>query len=381
MKRRHSHTLTANARARRMVHPGKSGRTKAPNPLKLDPSRTITLRKAFQRELRKRFRELRRRIWHLIAEEDALGLAVSTGTSAALMQPPKQPKLILTNQRWRFHSSPAKLQAFRDWLKAQQQQVFDSSYEAAVERYINEGFRKGAGRSFDDVRKPARAKATAAATAGQVRNAAAQDVASWYQGTREEFLRSAFGQPVAREKVELLASRVFTDLEGITESMDAALTRTLVNGLVRGANPREIARDLARDVDGLGAKRAETIARDAIIGTHAEGQLLALEQLGVEEVGVMAEWQATPDERTCSRCQAMEGLVLKIEEAHGLLPLHPNCRCSWVPNIGFEGDTPRQSKEEIEEVFEEVARGAEEDWADLRVDISADRPRSVLDRP
>ena len=33
----------------------------------------------------------------------------------------------------------------------------------------------------------------------------------------------------------------------------------------------------------------------------------------------------------CGMCASMEGEIMKVEEARGLIPRHPSCRCAWVP--------------------------------------------------
>jgi SPP1 gp7 family putative phage head morphogenesis protein len=220
------------------------------------------------------------------------------------------------NQRWRFRSDPDKVREFKAWLNQQlRSRVVGQSEEALWRAYVEEGFRKGAGRAFDDTSRVRRAT--------RVREElTSADPAAFRAGRREEFLRSAFGRPVAVEKVKLLAGRSFDDLEDITSTMSNRMVRALADGLVRGQGPREIARTLAAEVD-IGRGRAETIARTEIIRSHAEGQLEALEQLGVESVGVAVEWSIA-DENACPRCQAMQGVVLKLAEARGMIPLHPS---------------------------------------------------------
>src|SRR5438132_135754 len=50
-----------------------AARPRRGNPLKLDPTRTATLRRKFMSELRGRFRALKRKLFRLIVEEDAFG--------------------------------------------------------------------------------------------------------------------------------------------------------------------------------------------------------------------------------------------------------------------------------------------------------------------
>lgn len=242
----------------------------------------------------------------------------------------KTPSKVVTNQRWAGLTDPRKVQEFQRWLATQiqtdiieeEEETLDQAY---WQKYVEEGYRKGAGRAFDDTRKVAL-------------SSDASGVSDFYRGTREEFLRSAFAQPVAIEKVQLLTSRVFTDLKGVTEAMSVQMARALADGLVQGDNPRKIARDMVgpgSPLEKIGKRRAQLIARTEIIRAHAEGQLDAFENLGVENVGVAAEWSTAGDDRVCPLCQPLEGTVMPVKEARGLLPRHVQCRCAWIPaNVG-----------------------------------------------
>lgn len=262
--------------------------------------------------------------------------------------------------KFQFLSTSAQQQAFLAWLKKQVQFRIMGNTVEQIEKawwtqYAEAGYRQGAGRAFDDVQQKATGKA---------------GVGDFYQGSKDEFLRSSFGRPVQVERIKILASRTYQDLVGINEAMATGISRSLLDGLVRGDNPRTIADDIEENVEGIGAYRAETIARTEIIRAHAEGQLDALEAMGVEQVGVMVEWSTAGDDRVCSLCEELEGVVLKLSEAHNKIPFHPNCRCSFLPaNVGEDEDDQIRGKSKIESAFED---------AGLEVEISSERPESIL---
>lgn len=350
-------------RTKRLTLNAKKRKKPAPNPLRIDPTRTAGLRRKFAAELNKRFARLRMLVYRLVVEEDAFGLKPRKGGPALNAQP-------TVNERWRFLSSAEKLREFRKWLRQQLQATLQGRTEEELwARYIEEGFRKGAGRAFDDTRR--------------VRREADADPA-FRAGTRDEFLRSSFAQPVAVEKVKLLASRTFDELEGVTEEMGRRMGRVLTDGLVRGQSPREIARSLVVPVDSYRG-RALAISRTEVVRAHSEGQLLALEAMGIEEVGVMVEWVVTDDDKLCELCASMQGVVLKIDEAKGMLPRHVNCRCSWVPaGVGESTDDQTRGKSSIDRAIRSSV-GAEVDdpedsrWAGADTRVSRRRPESILD--
>lgn len=293
-----------------------------------DPTRTTTLRRSFEREMTYRFGKLAKEVNLLITGEDAFGLTNNSRLTA--------------NYRWQFMSSPQQIQAFKLWLAQQiDNKVFSSAQATGqdwMEEYVKQGFTKGQERSFNDVRKPAMWRKRM----------------DFYNGTREEFMRSSFMRPVAIEKVKILAGRVFSELEGITEAMSQQITRALIDGLTQGMSPRQITSLITDKVHAIGKERAKALARTEIIRAHAEGQLHSLEELGVEEVGVAVEMATAGDYKVCQKCKKLNGIVLTLAEARGLLPVHPNCRCAFLPaNVGEDHRGQKRSYSSIKNAIEQ----------------------------
>ncbi len=395
------------------------------NPLKADPTRTATLRRLFQSEFTKRFNKLKGKILNLIVNEDAFGLKqqqnpfirnengavfpiLDIGGSVLYQQETTEYSKSLRNSetkradnenqwsgqaqtnnaftvntRWRFNTSSQKVASFNTWIKEQTDSIILENATAETldnaywNRYIEDGYKKGAGRAFDDTRK-----------------LGAQTNLDFFQGTRDEFLRQSFAQPVALDKVKLLAGRVLTELQGVTEATAQRLTRELTDGLVQGKNPREIARSINKGIDAIGKRRSILIARTEIIRAHAEGQLDALEGLGVKEVGVAVEWSTAGDARVCKLCQPMDDTVFKIKEARGLIPRHPQCRCAFLPaNVGESTVGQQRSKTDVDKSISkslkaEIPKRSKRTIAEQKVvspwvgadkTIDKRRPKSVLD--
>lgn len=288
--------------------------------------------------------------------------------------------------QWKWEDNSKKIELFRQWLTSQVQKLIygETTMSISMENnwwdaYIASAYQKGIGRAWDQVK-------------GGIKDAAKQ--LGFYQGTREEFLRSAFNRPVHRDKVKLMASRTFNDLKGVTDAMSTKITRTLVDGLIQGEGPMTIARQMNEDVENIGIDRAKTIARTEITRVHAEGQLDAMERLGVVEVGVSVEWSTAEDEAVCPLCQPMEGVVLSIEEARGLIPRHPNCRCAMLPaNVGEDQEEQKRGQSVIQRAIDASLRAeipktskgtmAEQKeksrWGGAKATISKSRPKSILD--
>ena len=282
-----------------------------PNPLKRDPSRTTMLRKKYMADMERRFAAVSRAIQELIVKDDALGLVTSEPLTFQQQVP---------RQAYRFLTDANKVKSYRKWL---QQQIDANiltvdavSGKPWTATYAESAYRKGMSRAYT-----------------QIHSTELAESIDFYEGSKAQFLKDAFAQPAVLSKIELMYTRAFDELKGVTAAMGQQMSRILANGLIKGDGPRAIARELRRNVSNMTKQRALTIARTEVIMVHAEGQLDAFEMLGVEEVGVMAEWLTAGDDRVCEECGALEGQVFTVDEARGMIPLHPNCRCAWTPFV------------------------------------------------
>ena len=89
----------------------------------------------------------------------------------------------------------------------------------------------------------------------------------------------------------------------------------------------------AGEVDSLVAKesakklryRAALIARTETAAAYVEGELQVYRESGMK----MVEWNAVDD--SCPECTILDGKRFTIGDAKGRQPLHPNCRCDFLP--------------------------------------------------
>jgi SPP1 gp7 family putative phage head morphogenesis protein len=144
-------------------------------------------------------------------------------------------------------------------------------------------------------------------------------------------MAAVFNYPMHADALALLFARNFTDLKGITDEMSAQIARVLTKGLSSGVGPREVAKMIAGRVDKIGIVRGELLARTEIIRAHAEATLNRYQDFGIE--GVTGEVKIEVAGDACERCKAIVGKVMTIDEARGLIPIHPRCRCGFKPVI------------------------------------------------
>ena len=285
---------------------------------RLDPTRTTTLRKQYQADMQRRFYAVRSLVIQAIWKQDVLGLDES--------EPISFNELLINalpgRQVWRFQTNAQKLGSFQKWFQEQINQeilTVDVTGNPWTAKYVGSSYRKGAVRAFNQTLKERKKDGPL----------------DFIQGMRSQFLESSFSQPERLSKIQFLYTRSFEELKGITDAMSQQVGRRLADGLSQGKGARAIARDLSNNITGITKQRARVLARTELIAAHAEGQLDSFEDLNVEEVGVMAEWSTVGDDRVCELCEDLEGAIMTIDEARGLIPRHPNCRCAWIPaNVG-----------------------------------------------
>ena len=264
-----------------------------------DPTQTTTLRQQFEADLARRFRAIAKAIRQKIGKEDGFGLKANRG-------------------EFDFLRSDQKVAAFMEWLQQQVnagvlevrrgETLQQAGQRAWTNTYIRSAYQKGIAQSAS------RMRAQGASVA-------------------PEWVETAFTRPFHADRVGLAYTRTFNDLRGITAEMDKQISRTLANGLAEGRGPMEIARSLVDRVEKIGVTRARMLARTETIASHAQASLNTYEEAGLEGVQVEAEFATAQDNKVCPECQALEGRTFTMQEAQGVIPVHPNCRCAWLPVV------------------------------------------------
>lgn len=244
----------------------------------------------------RRFEELMRLITEVVEKDNGFGLATNAG-------------------RFAFERDQQKAAAFMKWLREQTRsgvlelkpgESLRSVKNPWTDKYITSAYQKGV-----------------ANAAGKLRSAGAT--------VEDRWISASFFRPVHADRIAQIYTRSYRDLDGITKAMDKRISETLALGLAEGRSPRDLARDLRREVEAIGITRARTLARTEVIAAHSEANLTAFEEAGVQGVEVEAELSTATD--ACPLCEALEGKEYTIAEARGLIPVHPNCRCAWTPRI------------------------------------------------
>jgi SPP1 gp7 family putative phage head morphogenesis protein len=268
--------------------------------IRYDPTKTTSLRRKFEGEAALRFRKLKGKINRLLIIDDAFGLT--------------------TNKRqFAFPRSSEKVSAFMEWLDTQQK-------AGILEVSAGVGSRSAASTSWSAVYVRSAYQRGMSQGAATLRRAGVEVSPEW--------VTDAFTRPFHADRVALAYTRVYDELRGITAQMDTQISRSLGEGLSQGLGPRQIAQSINNRVDKIGITRARMMARTEVIRAHAEASLNTYEEAGILGVGVEAEWRTAQDASVCPECEAAsQSGPYTIAQARGMIPLHPNCRCAWLPIV------------------------------------------------
>jgi SPP1 gp7 family putative phage head morphogenesis protein len=142
------------------------------------------------------------------------------------------------------------------------------------------------------------------------------------------------------DKFEDLAAMSESDLEmGLLDENDIKKLRIILkDGFRRNKTIRQIEHEVRSNIDlkdrfdeegklQLGAdQRPSIITRTETIRIANAGLLDNYKDNGIKKV----RWLTALSERTCPDCEAKNGEVHELNESYGEIPLHPNCRCSWI---------------------------------------------------
>jgi HK97 family phage portal protein len=128
----------------------------------------------------------------------------------------------------------------------------------------------------------------------------------------------------ANESIQQLQSRVENQLDSFA-TVNIRPVIDAKGNVVRSGHARSVSRSTA----------AELIARTEANRAYNEGNLDALHQAGIEKVVFLLSSDACPECRAVSESIPGEklGKTLGMDEARSLLPIHPNCRCTFISEV------------------------------------------------
>lgn len=261
-----------------------------------DPTQTTTVRRRYAQALRAGYQQINALIREFVENRDFLRLDPDPGLTAA--RPPPS---------FEFTTDDQKVEGFRDWLMEAQREDVLAVIERGENRYVRQAYETGVRSANADIRQ-----AGFGDPSGEV--------------------VATVRQPVHERTLQLLYTRNFNELEGLTDEIGREVARELTQALGEGTGPREAGRRI-RDILGTvedgtphGAQaRATMIARTETLRARHMAAAEQFERFGVERVEPLLSPTA---------CEVCVGIAADapypVSEMRSLLPAHPNCRCSWT---------------------------------------------------
>ena len=266
---------------------------------RVDPTRTISLTRDWEREFIRRWNRVITEIRKEVVHKDGFGLKTNAG-------------------RFQFDSNPQRVLAFTAWITSQMDRhlfggTLSQSYDEASDRFwgnswANTAYRRGLLNA-----------------AGQIRKAGGS--------VDREYVERAVSRGRHYDAMKQVHSRAFEKLKGITEEVARQIGEAIAEQLGLGKGVNEITKAIVDRVDTIGKTRARLIARTEVISAYNEAELNVYEDAALHGVVLIPEWVTAGDSRVCERCKAAAERKWTIETARGALPLHPRCRCAWAPII------------------------------------------------
>ena len=125
---------------------------------------------------------------------------------------------------------------------------------------------------------------------------------------------------------EWITERSLLLAKSINKTTMEAIRAELALGFEAGESIPQISKRIEGYFEGNAKMRATRIARTEVISASNEGALHRYELEGINK----SEFYPSPD--ACEECASLAGEYL-TSEAHGMIPVHSNCRCVWLSVI------------------------------------------------
>jgi len=319
-----------------------------------DPTGTSSIRKGFDREAIKRFRNLRALVQRVLIDMDVLGFKGTSMDNMGFVR-------LYTgdgsggddNSIIDFTPSGDKARAFNTWLKQGVEDVVLGSVDWHIP-YIAKAYERGVN---DAARRMSEGM-------GKTVNTDLNRAIHWH----------TLSQIQARTRDEFV---------NVAETMGQKISQVLAQGLLDNLDATTLCQQLLHRVDSIGIMRARLVVSTEIISAYNEAAINAYDEGGIRRLGVLAEyvtgkprqeakdkllpdtprpdfgpgiykrgpkkgepkktskwpagrwpkvaWVTAGDDWVCEQCAALEDQIFTLETARGMLPLHPNCRCALYP--------------------------------------------------
>lgn len=219
--------------------------------------------------------------------------------------------------------------AFKGYTSEQKVEIWNRFAQKTLRQ--EEAFRRVFGHIFDEQKKSI---TDAFEKAGQLPNDLNDEqTAKRFEPTIEMVYASGFEDALPKQAdlldehaLEWIATRSLLLAKSINATTLLSLRKQLEIGFAAGESIQQLTKRIEGYFTSNAKYRAEMVSRSEVIAASNEGALYRYEQAGVEK----AEWLTSRDGQVCPECDPMDGQQIPVKEASGKIPLHPQCRCTWL---------------------------------------------------
>lgn len=268
----------------------------------LDPTKTTTIRRKFVADMRGRITRMKQALKYALVDQDLLGLSFVRNQEL--------------NDQTKYETDADKILALAAFIDALASEYYlDTSSSPWFEEYTVRGYRRGIENAYH-----------------QLQRSGYSNVRGLSGAPKDYMVQLIMGMAATQSYIKVANARILTDLRTYTSAIAQASATALMSVLQKNESPKQLMFIVNQRMDHLSNKRAFNIAKNEVIRAHAEAQLTTYEMFGVDQVLRVSEsvvYQTVGDNRVCPICAPFEGRRLPIAEARGLIPQHPQCRCSW----------------------------------------------------
>ena len=130
---------------------------------------------------------------------------------------------------------------------------------------------------------------------------------------------------------EMFSERIWNNMS----SLEKTLNKILKEGLIKGLSADNITKLIRKKLNS-NLKNTLRLVRTETMHFLNESSLQAYKDAEVEEVEIIV----AKDEKTCEACNSRSNKTYLINNVP-ILPIHPNCRCTYIPVIDIPKANPK----------------------------------------
>ena len=162
------------------------------------------------------------------------------------------------------------------------------------------------------------------------------------------------------------SSRLWNENQASWGKVQEEIAKAIASGQDPQVTRRKLEDILGNAYLGPNTQKGLTYAVERIVRTEmaraaTNADIIKWQQDGFLEV----QWNATLEGGTCEHCKERDGRVYKLDQAHDLVPLHPNCRCFLTPYDQF-AEKARKGQQRVRQYKDENGEYHEITWAPIQ---------------